>query len=331
MSRLDFSTYSAEIQEAHRNVLNNQANWAIFSYGPNTELKFIESGDGGLEELKDEFEGSKIQYAFARVVEPISQLPRFVLISWVRCVNQCGDGVPVARKGLFNMHVNDVAAYFKGYHVHINARHEEDIEPATVMKRVNDSCGAKYSVQAHGTNPSAAASSIPPRIQPVAPITKPSSNPVSKPSYNPAIKASNTSAKPPPVTKPSYTSATPAPLQKEEPKPLFSAASSTYEPIKTNPKPLQSSFQQASQQNASYQPVKTNPKPLQNKLDQPSKIQSSNNGSVSNIAASFNQPGAASSSYQPIKLEPKPLYGEGVATMAFTPDSRRSSNAGILV
>jgi hypothetical protein len=39
--------------------------------------------DGGLEELEEEFEGSKIQYAFARVIDPNSKLPKFVFISWV--------------------------------------------------------------------------------------------------------------------------------------------------------------------------------------------------------------------------------------------------------
>jgi hypothetical protein len=63
--------------------------------------------DGGLEEIYDEFEGSKIQYGFCRVVEPGSGLPKYVLICW------CGEGVPVGKKGLFNVHVNDVSNYFK--------------------------------------------------------------------------------------------------------------------------------------------------------------------------------------------------------------------------
>ena len=42
------------------------------------------TGDGGLEELKDEFNGGHIQYAFARVVDPNSGTSKFVLVNWVR-------------------------------------------------------------------------------------------------------------------------------------------------------------------------------------------------------------------------------------------------------
>jgi len=39
--------------------------------------------EGGLEELQEEFNESKIQYAFSKVIEPGSGLPKYVFISWV--------------------------------------------------------------------------------------------------------------------------------------------------------------------------------------------------------------------------------------------------------
>ncbi|KAJ3038042.1 hypothetical protein HK097_003306, partial [Rhizophlyctis rosea] len=143
MSQVNFSTFSKDLNDAYNKVLagDDSTDWAIFSYDKGgNDLKVTGTGDGGLEELQEEFEESKIQYAFARVVEPISGLPKFVLISW------CGDGVPVAKKGLFHYHVNDVTKYFKGFHVHINARGEGDVEPTVIMKKVRDSSGAKYSI-----------------------------------------------------------------------------------------------------------------------------------------------------------------------------------------
>jgi drebrin-like protein len=63
----------------------------LLSYS-GSELKPKECGDGGLEELADEFSEGHIQYAFCRVIDELSDLPKYVLISW------CGDGVPVSKK-----------------------------------------------------------------------------------------------------------------------------------------------------------------------------------------------------------------------------------------
>lgn len=40
--------------------------------------------DGGLEELVEELNSGKVMYAFCRVQDPNSGLPKFVLINWVR-------------------------------------------------------------------------------------------------------------------------------------------------------------------------------------------------------------------------------------------------------
>ena len=39
--------------------------------------------DGGLDELVDEMNGGKCLYAFMRVQDPNTQLPKNVLINWV--------------------------------------------------------------------------------------------------------------------------------------------------------------------------------------------------------------------------------------------------------
>ena len=39
-------------------------------------------GEDGLEELTEDFNPSKIQYAFLKVEDPKTSLPKFVLINW---------------------------------------------------------------------------------------------------------------------------------------------------------------------------------------------------------------------------------------------------------
>ncbi|KAJ3122200.1 hypothetical protein HK100_012084 [Physocladia obscura] len=136
------------INDEYQEILSGSSskNWAIFGYDKmSNDLRVLGSGDDGLEELAEEWDDSKILYAFAKVVEPISKLPKFVFISW------CGDGVPIAKKGLFHHHVNDAVKFFKGFHVHINARAELDVTPEAIMKKVKDSSGAKYSIHNEGS------------------------------------------------------------------------------------------------------------------------------------------------------------------------------------
>ena len=48
---------------------------------------YSSSGDGGLDELTEDFNPSKIQYAFLKVEDPKTSLPKFVLINWQ--VSEC--------------------------------------------------------------------------------------------------------------------------------------------------------------------------------------------------------------------------------------------------
>ena len=47
------------------------------------EQNWTFTGSGGLEELEDEFNDGKVQFAFCRVKDPNTKLDKFVLISWV--------------------------------------------------------------------------------------------------------------------------------------------------------------------------------------------------------------------------------------------------------
>lgn len=43
----------------------------------------VTAAEGGLEEMVEELNSGKVMYAFCRVKDPNSGLPKFVLINWV--------------------------------------------------------------------------------------------------------------------------------------------------------------------------------------------------------------------------------------------------------
>ena len=62
--------------------------------------------EGELVDLIDEFSDGRIQFAFAKVKDPNTTLPKSVLIGW------CGEGVPERTKGYFTSHLAAVAKVF---------------------------------------------------------------------------------------------------------------------------------------------------------------------------------------------------------------------------
>ncbi|NWX07070.1 DBNL protein, partial [Caloenas nicobarica] len=112
---------------------------ALFTYeGNSNDLRVAGSGDGGLEEMVEELNSGKVMYAFCRVKDPNSGLPKYVLVNWT------GEGVNDVRKGACANHVSTVANFLKGAHVTINARAEEDVEPELIMEKVAKASGANY-------------------------------------------------------------------------------------------------------------------------------------------------------------------------------------------
>ncbi|XP_032944199.1 drebrin-like protein isoform X2 [Rhinolophus ferrumequinum] len=129
------------LQEAYVRVVTEKSptNWALFTYeGNSNDIRVAGTGEGGLEEMVEELNSGKVMYAFCRVKDPNSGLPKFVLINWT------GEGVNDVRKGACARHVSTMAGFLKGAHVTINARAEEDVEPECVMEKVARASGANY-------------------------------------------------------------------------------------------------------------------------------------------------------------------------------------------
>lgn len=138
---LQVNLSSPAIRTAYEKVLDGVKDYLVLSYKKlSNDLDVTANEKGSLDDLAEEFSDGKIQYALARVVDPNTKLPKFVLINW------CGEGVPENRKGLFASHSAAVADYFKVYHVSIQARSDDDIAPALILRKVTDSSGSKYGV-----------------------------------------------------------------------------------------------------------------------------------------------------------------------------------------
>ncbi|KAL1960668.1 hypothetical protein VTO42DRAFT_6498 [Malbranchea cinnamomea] len=164
MATLNTSSNGPSIARSYRSVVDAPAptgaaassptygQWAVFSVSTplvsafqqssvNKEsvLKVQSSGEGELEDLIEEFSDGRIQFAFVKVKDPNTGLPKNVLIAW------CGEGVPERTKGYFTSHLAAVSQILHGYHVQITARSDRDLTPEGIIQKVADSSGSKYS------------------------------------------------------------------------------------------------------------------------------------------------------------------------------------------
>ncbi|KAI9769654.1 MAG: hypothetical protein M1840_003891 [Geoglossum simile] len=163
MATLNLSTNGPSITRSYQSIVNAAApsglvssqtygQWAIFSVsaplvnaftqdsgGKESVLKVQSTGEGELVDLIDELSDGKIQFAFVKVKDTNTTLPKFVLIGW------CGEGVPERTKGYFTSHLAAVSRILHGYHVQITARSEHGLNPESIIRKVADASGSKYS------------------------------------------------------------------------------------------------------------------------------------------------------------------------------------------
>ncbi|KAM4527609.1 drebrin-like protein isoform 2-T2 [Odontesthes bonariensis] len=82
---VNLSKNSAALMAAYKEVVDSKSdtNWALFTYeGNSSDIRLVDIGVGGLEELVEELNSGKVMYAFCRVQDPNSGLPKYVLINW---------------------------------------------------------------------------------------------------------------------------------------------------------------------------------------------------------------------------------------------------------
>jgi hypothetical protein len=110
MATLNTSSNGPSIKRSYENVVNSPppknpqaasptfAQWAVFTVaaplvsafqhdgGKESILKVQTTGEGELADLIDEFSDGRIQFAFVKVKDPNTSLPKNVLIAWVRAL-----------------------------------------------------------------------------------------------------------------------------------------------------------------------------------------------------------------------------------------------------
>ncbi|RDL38234.1 Actin depolymerizing protein [Venustampulla echinocandica] len=196
MASLNTSTNGPSIKSSYNGVVNSPppsgpaassptyGQWALFSVsaplvnafqqdsgGKESVLKVQSTGEGELVDLIEDFSEGRVQFAFVKVKDSNTTLPKYVLIGW------CGEGVPERTKGYFTSHLAAVSKILHGYHVQITARSDRDLTPEGIVQKVADASGAKYSAP---NNPPSASSGPPPPI-------------ASKPAFNPTRSSVATS------------------------------------------------------------------------------------------------------------------------------------------
>ncbi|KAK1132404.1 hypothetical protein K0M31_016514 [Melipona bicolor] len=117
----------------------SSTNWALFGYeGQTNNLKVVGTGNGGLEEMIDRLNSSHIMYAFCRVIDTKTSLPKCLLINWQ------GEGAPIVRKGTCANHIRDIEKLLKGAHITITARSEDDVEVDSIMEKLARATASAY-------------------------------------------------------------------------------------------------------------------------------------------------------------------------------------------
>lgn len=104
MASLNLSTNGPSIKSSYQAVINASASgssstfasWALFSVqaplsnafqdsgNKESVLKVQSTGEGELEELLEDFNEGRVQFAFVKIRDPNSGLPKYALIAWVR-------------------------------------------------------------------------------------------------------------------------------------------------------------------------------------------------------------------------------------------------------
>ena len=106
MASLNLSINGPSIKSSYQGVVNaaappagsssTYAHWALFtvqaplanafqdSGNKESILKVQTTGEGELEDLIEDFNEGRVQFAFLKVKDPNSGLPKFALIAWVR-------------------------------------------------------------------------------------------------------------------------------------------------------------------------------------------------------------------------------------------------------
>ncbi|GAB0187856.1 drebrin-like [Grus japonensis] len=96
-------------------------NWAVFAYEKHHDLKLLDSGAGGPDELAGKFSTTSIMYGLCRIQDPGTGAHRIVLINWV------GEKAPESQREACAGHLPAIRAFFREASVVLSARRAEEV------------------------------------------------------------------------------------------------------------------------------------------------------------------------------------------------------------
>ena len=164
MASLNLSANGPSISKSYQSIISapppsgpaasssTYGQWAVFavsaplasafqqdSGNKESVLKVQSTGEGELVDLVEEFSDGRIQFAYVKIKDSNTGLPKYALIGW------CGEGVPERTKGYFGSHLAAVSKLLHGYHVQITARSDRDLTPDSIVQKIAAASGSKYS------------------------------------------------------------------------------------------------------------------------------------------------------------------------------------------
>ena len=133
-----------KLTEAYNDIRNdsNPTNWCVFGYTDNNKaIECQATGEGGLEELLQQFKEDQAQYAYCAIItgDEESKRTKFILISW------CGTGVGALKRAKMSVHKASVKQVLKEFASEFHGEALSDLEVESIRNKVIKSGGADYS------------------------------------------------------------------------------------------------------------------------------------------------------------------------------------------
>ncbi|CAL9733356.1 actin-binding protein [Monosporozyma servazzii] len=158
---IDYTSRSRETEQEYLKIVKGQdkdTTWLII--GPNSNKEYGPEATGNdFSEFLQAFDDTKAQYGIARVSPPGSDVYKLVLVGW------CPEAASIKTRASFAANFASVANnVFKGYHIQVTARDEDDLDENELLAKVSNAAGARYSIQSVKSQP---AKSQPVKSQPV--------------------------------------------------------------------------------------------------------------------------------------------------------------------
>ncbi|CAI4057482.1 hypothetical protein N7582_000871 [Saccharomyces uvarum] len=187
---IDYTTHSREIDAEYLKIVRGSdpdTTWLIIS--PNAKKEYTPEATGSsFHDFLQSFDDTKVQYGLARVSPPGSDVGKIIIIGW------CPDSAPMKTRASFAANFATVANnLFKGYHVQVTARDEDDLDENELLMKISNAAGARYSIQTSSKQQDKA--STPPVKRSFtsskSPTPAPEKVPAKTPSPAPAVKVSS--------------------------------------------------------------------------------------------------------------------------------------------